>query len=205
MPILTQKLYNLTSTQKTSIYIETGTYRGDGIKKVLNEYDTIHSIELSEKWYNYNIGLYKSHPKVKLHLGDSKKVLPELLASITEPVTIFLDAHYSGHKDQYGEEETPLLFELNILKNRPYDDIIVIDDCRMLGRKGSSGCNNDYYPNMVYDWTDITDEKIREHVKPGYIILKNTDFGQNYNEFYSYDYMDGWDQYFLVKDKNPNN
>jgi hypothetical protein len=204
MPILKPKLYNLTSTQKTSIYIETGTYRGDGIKKVLNEYDTIHSIELSEKWYNYNVGLYESHPKVKIHLGDSKKVLPELLASITEPVTIFLDAHYSGYKEQYGEEETPLLFELSILKNRPYDDIIVIDDCRMLGRTGSSGCNNDYYPNMIYDWTDITDEKIQEQLKPGYIILKNTDFGMNYNEFYGYDYGDGWDQYFLVKDKNHN-
>ena len=35
MPILTQKLYNITSTQKTNIYIETGTYRGDGIKKVI--------------------------------------------------------------------------------------------------------------------------------------------------------------------------
>ena len=205
MPVLKPKLYNLTSTAKPSIYIETGTYRGDGIKKVLHEYTTIHSIELSQKWYDYNIKLYKSYPHVKLHHGDSKKVLVELLATITEPVTIFLDAHYSGHKDQYGEEETPLLFELEILKKRPYDDIIIIDDCRMLGTTGASGCNNDYYPNMVYDWRDITDEKIKQQIKPGYILLKNADFGKNYNEFYSFDYMDGWDQYFLVKDKNHTN
>ena len=72
----------------------------------------------------------------------------------------------------------------------------------MLGTTGSSGCGNDYYPNMIYDWSDITDEKIKQHIKQGYILLKNTDFGNNYDEFYSYDYMDGWDQYFLVKNKN---
>jgi hypothetical protein len=120
---------------------------------------------------------------------------------MNEPVTIFLDAHYSGYKDQYGEEETPLLFELDILKNRQYDDIIIIDDCRQLGNTGSCGCNNEYYPDMVYDWRDITEKNIIERIKPGYILLKNTDFGNNYAEFYSRDHDDGWDQYFLVKGK----
>ena len=201
MPILKEKLYNLTSTPKTNIYIETGCYRGDGIKKVINEYGCIHSIELSEKWYNYNLDLWKDTENVHLHLGDSKKILPHLLETIHEPVTIFLDAHYSGYKDQYGEEETPLLFELEILKNRQYDDIIIIDDCRQLGNTGSCGCNNEYYPDMVYNWVDITEEKLLERIKPGYILLKNTDFGRNYDEFYSYDYGDGWDQFFCVKSK----
>jgi len=78
---------------------------------------------------------------------------------------------------------------------------MIIDDCRQLGNTGSCGCGNDYYPNMVYDWVDITEQKITERIKPGYIILKNTDFGRNYDEFYGYDYGDGWDQVFLVKSK----
>jgi hypothetical protein len=200
MPILTQKLYDNTSTTKTNIYIETGAYRGDGIKKVVNEYSEIHSIELSDKWYNYNVDLWKNNKNVHLHLGDSKKILSKLLENMNEPVTIFLDAHYSGYTDQYGEEETPLLFELDILKNRQYDDIIIIDDCRQLGNTGACGCNNEYYPDMVYDWTDITEKKIIERMKPGYVLLKNTDFN-NYADFYSYDHGDGWDQYFLVKGK----
>jgi len=64
MPVLKEKLYNLTSTPKTKIYIETGTYRGDGIKKVIDEYDYIHSIELSQTWYDYNIKLWKNNKKV---------------------------------------------------------------------------------------------------------------------------------------------
>ena len=52
---------------------------------------------------------------------------------------------------------------------------------------------------MTYNWIDITEEKIKQCLKPGYIILKNTDFGNNYEEYYGYDYTDGWDQFFCVK------
>jgi hypothetical protein len=111
---------------------------------------------------------------VKLYLGDSKKVLQELLNTINEPVTIYLDAHYSGTPTACGEEETPLLYELEILKNRQYDDIIIIDDTRMIGKKGTCGSiGNTIYPLMNYDWTDITDNKIYELMKDGYIMLKN--------------------------------
>jgi len=61
----------------------------------------------------------------------------------------------------FGEEETPLLFELEILKNRIYDDII-IDDCRLLGKTGICGCAPDHpiYPTMTYDWTNITETRV---------------------------------------------
>ena len=54
MPNLTKKFYTLTNNSKTNHYIETGAYLGKGIKDVLTNYNHIHSIELSEKWYNYN-------------------------------------------------------------------------------------------------------------------------------------------------------
>lgn len=73
MPNLTDYLYTFTNNTKTNHYIETGTYLGDGIKTVINNYDFIHSIELSEKWYNYNIEQFKNNNNVKMYLGDSKK------------------------------------------------------------------------------------------------------------------------------------
>jgi hypothetical protein len=178
MPNIKEDIYTTTNTVKTNQYIETGTYLGDGIKKVLNNYSAIHSIELSEKWYEYNVEQFKEEPSVKMHLGDSKKILPELLNNIQEPVTIFLDAHYSGKLTSFGDEETPLLFELEILKNRPYDDIIIIDDCRLLGKSGTCGCEPDHpiYPEMHYDWRDITEYDIFKLVKPGYIFLRNDDY-----------------------------
>jgi len=194
MPNLTKTFYDLTKNIKTNHYIETGTYMGNGIKSVLQNYNNIHSIELSEKWYNYNVEQFKMNVNVSMYLGDSKKILPDLLNNINEPITIFLDAHYAGTPTALGDEETPLLFELEILKNRKYDDIIIIDDCRLLGNTGTCGCSPDHpiYPTMNYDWTDITESKIISLLKENYILLKND------NQKYS----DGsLDQYILVKQK----
>lgn len=94
MPNLTQSFYNYTNNNKTNIYIETGTYLGNGIKDVLNNYNFIYSIELSKKFYNYNVNQFKNNNNVRIYLGDSKKILPELLDNINEPITIYLDAHY---------------------------------------------------------------------------------------------------------------
>ena len=167
MPKLTSEFYNLSKIIKTKQYIETGTYLGDGIKHVLNDYKIIHSIELSEKWYHYNVKQFKNNNNVKMYLGDSKKILPELLKTIHEPVTIYLDAHYSGGTTAFGEEEVPLLFELEILKERKYDDIIIIDDCRLLGKTGicGAGDNHPVYPTMTYNWSNITENKIINLIK----------------------------------------
>lgn len=194
MPNLTPYFYDLTKNNKTQQYIETGAYLGGGIKSVLNNYENIHSIELAEKWFSYNIEQFKNNSNVKMYLGDSKKILPELLNTIKEPVTIFLDAHYSGATTALGDEETPLLYELELLKNRKYDDIIIIDDCRMLGKTGVCGCgpNHPIYPYMNYDWTDISENSIINLTKPDYILLKND----------NHEYTDGAeDQYILVKKK----
>ena len=174
MPKLTSEFYNLSKTITTKQYIETGTYLGDGIKHVLNDYKIIHSIELSEKWYQHNVKQFKNNNNVKMYLGDSKKILPELLKTINEPITIYLDAHYSGGTTAFGEEEVPLLFELEVLKERKYDDIIIIDDCRLLGKTGicGAGDNHPVYPTMTYNWSNITENKIINLIKEGYILLK---------------------------------
>lgn len=192
MPNLTKSFYDLTKNSKTNHYIETGTYLGDGIKSVLQNYTNIHSIELSQKLYDYNVEKFKTNANVTMYLGDSKKILPDLLNNINEPITIYLDAHYSGTPTTFGDEETPLLFELEILKNRQYDDIIIIDDCRLLGKIGTCGCspNHPIYPTMKYDWSDITETKIISLMKENYILLKND----------NQKYTDGPpDQYILVK------
>jgi hypothetical protein len=192
MPKLTSEFYNLSKTIQTKQYIETGTYLGDGIKRVLNDYENIHSIELSETWYQYNVKQFENNNNVKMYLGDSKKILPELLQTLNEPITIYLDAHYSGGTTAFGEEEVPLLFELEILKQREYDDIIIINDCRLLGKTGicGAGDNDLVYPTMTYNWSNITENNIINLIKEGYILLKN----DNHN------YTDGTqDQFILVK------
>lgn len=181
MAILTDTLYNLIATPKTQQYIETGTYHGDGIRRVLGHYQRIHSIELSEKYALEAAAKFVSCPEVTVYHGNSKEVLPVLLSTIQEPVTIFLDGHYSGGETAIGDEivdgfsSAPLLVEIEIIMARPYDDIVIIDDTRMFGRRDrlNAGSTKGKWPEYDFDWTMITDESIRSRLKPGYEIFKN--------------------------------
>jgi len=181
LPRLTEHFYHASQRQPTRYYIETGAYRGDGIGHVADQYEQVHSVELSKPWYDHCCERFKNNPNVHLHFGNSKTILPELLATMPEPVTIFLDAHYSagttafGDEERYGRSNTPLLTELEILQQRPYDDIIIIDDTRLLGGHGcvNGGAETEMWPAYLYDWTDVTEEAIWERLKPGYRILKH--------------------------------
>lgn len=181
MTVLTPKLYDSITTPRTRQYIETGTYVGDGIQRVLGLYERIHSIELAEKYALEAAIKFAQHPEVVVYHGNSKDVLPLLLDTILEPVTIFLDGHYSGGETAIGDEivdgysSAPLLAEIEIIMRRPYDDIIIIDDTRMFGRRGrlNAGAKSHKWPEYDYDWTNINDHSVRQLLKPGYEIFKN--------------------------------
>jgi len=182
MPLLTEKLYQSITTPETYHYIETGTYTGQGIKDVMAHYDFVHSIELSERYYLDAVERFIHYPHVRLYHGNSKVVLPRILNHIQQPVTIYLDGHFSGGDTAFGDENingvsnAPLLGELEALLTRAYDDIIIIDDCRMLGQRGilNPGAPPDStWPEYEYDWSDITEQAIRDRIKPGYEIFKN--------------------------------
>ena len=89
---------------------------------------------------------------------------------------------------------TPLEKELEFLQTRQYDDIIIIDDCHMIGKKGliNRGRPGGVWPGYEYDWTNITEDRVRELMKPGYVLIKNE------GGFHS----DGpWAQWILVPQK----
>ncbi len=185
MPLLTQQLYDSISTAETFHYIETGTYSGQGVREVIEHYDYVHSIELAEKYYLDNIERFVNFPHVRIYHGNSKIVLPRILTHINQPVTVYLDGHFSGGQTAFGDEHidgisnAPLLGELEILSHRPHDDIIIIDDCRMLGKKGTMnpGATADsVWPEYDFDWTNITEEAVRARIKSGYEIFKNNNF-----------------------------
>ena len=54
MSKLKPNFYRLTGLNKTKTYVETGTYYGINLEKVVNEYENIHSIEIEKKWIEYN-------------------------------------------------------------------------------------------------------------------------------------------------------
>lgn len=121
------------------IWIETGTYMGEGILHALNaNYKKIISIELSKKFANDASKNFEDKSNVKIFTGKSYEILPSVLEVIkNEHVVFWLDAHYSACGTAGEDYPQPLLKELEAIKtwkekntslNR--SPTILIDDMR---------------------------------------------------------------------------
>lgn len=125
-----------------TIFIETGTYLAHSTivaaelinpktgRAVLEE---VHTIELSAPHYQQAAHLLSKYPHVTVHHGDSGKILPGVLERLSGKKIIFwLDGHYSGVGTAHGEESTPILKEIEAIKNAGIcDAIILVDDIRL--------------------------------------------------------------------------
>jgi hypothetical protein len=113
-------------------FIETGSYMGDGISLAIEaKFKNIISIELSENFFNFCSEKFKSNKNVNLLLGDSEIVLKDTISNIDKPITFWLDGHYSACGTAFGLHESPLMQELDIIKEHHVKThTIIIDDLR---------------------------------------------------------------------------
>ena len=65
--------------------VETGTYRGDSALVLATQFDVVHTVELSEKWFAYSRDRLKTQTNIRCHQGDSASVMERLVAVIEEP------------------------------------------------------------------------------------------------------------------------
>ncbi|MFC1590079.1 hypothetical protein ACFL42_01150 [Candidatus Omnitrophota bacterium] len=139
------------------VFVETGTHRGITVERLIKRFREIHTIELSRKWHEYAVEKFRSQAHVSCYHGESDEILADLLPRINEPAMFFLDAHYSGGDTAFGKEEVPLLRELSIIRSRREKDIVIIDDARLIGKKGTGGQEgHPYFPVMTFDWRGIS-------------------------------------------------
>lgn len=112
-------------------FIETGTYHGDTTVKAADHWN-VETIELSKELADKAKKRFAKNKQVKVHRGDSIKVLPTILKSVNDKIIIFLDAHFSMHDTAKGSENTPIITELEKIKQSKITDaILIIDDIRM--------------------------------------------------------------------------
>ncbi len=147
------------------IMVETGTYKGDMVYKMLNFFKKIYTIELSEKLYKDACVRFKDFSHITLVRGDSGDKISEILESINEPSLFWLDGHYSGGETALGSLETPVIAELkSILNHTIKKHVILIDDARCFNGE------NDYpkieeLKDMVtqstYDMFEVKEDIIR--------------------------------------------
>lgn len=121
-------------------FVETGSCIGGSILAALEcGFEKIYSVEYFEQYYKECQNKFTNNEKVKLFIGHSADLLPEMMRDINEKSFIWLDAH--AHGSQLGLPETdnrwkfcPLLYELDAIKQHPIKNhTILIDDINHLG------------------------------------------------------------------------
>lgn len=130
MPIL----FDL-SKYKNDYFIETGTYNGEGVDKALqtNCFKYIYSIEIDTLRHIITKERYGTYDNVTLIKGDSGELLKLILKNINSPCTFWLDAHFCGDEAEFGKKWSPIIEELEAIKNHHIKNhTIIVDDYRCM-------------------------------------------------------------------------
>jgi hypothetical protein len=121
---------------KLRTLVETGTYYGEMVAAMKWRFDHIYSIEFVPELAERAQKKFADAPHIKIFCGDSRKVIPEVLAMLSEPALFWLDAGYYGWIGKQGDQER-LSSEIKSILSHPLPHIILLDDARGLtGRDG---------------------------------------------------------------------
>lgn len=119
-------------------FIETGTFYGDTVSALEDEFDSLHTIELSQELFERAKSRFQSCEKITFHQGDSAEVLGDILGSAEGTCLFWLDGHYSEGDTAKALLNTPILEELKAISRSSIRPVIYIDDARCFTGK------NDY-------------------------------------------------------------
>jgi hypothetical protein len=122
----------------TSILVETGTWFGNALFILRNDFNELHSIELAPELHAQARAALGHLHHIHLHLGDSAVLIPSVVPSLSAPALYWLDGHWCAGPSSHGEKETPISEELAFLLNRPAgQNVVLIDDARCFNGKTS--------------------------------------------------------------------
>lgn len=130
------KLQNINVARKISkatTVIEIGSYKGVTTRRFSYLFDEVKSVEIDEALHLQAKEHCNGRTNVEMILGDGSVVLKEL-APVVSNALLFLDGHFSGGDTGMGEEEEPVLKELDIISEYLHNfSAFVIDDFREFG------------------------------------------------------------------------
>ena len=123
----------LQSALSLNVFVETGTFQGDSLASLQDNFKLLHSIELSTQLYQAAAVRFADVDRIRLHQGDSAFVLRQLRENLIEAnVLYFLDAHWCVATNTAGElSQCPLLQELQAIGKLNDKSVILIDDARL--------------------------------------------------------------------------
>ena len=121
--------------------VETGTYYGEMVAAMRSHFDHIYSIEYVPELADRAAKKFSRDKHIRIFSGDSRVVMPEVLALLKMPALFWLDAGYYGWVGQQGDQQR-LSAELEMILSHRYPHIILLDDARGLtGQNGIPSAN----------------------------------------------------------------
>lgn len=123
----------LTNQLPLSVFIETGTFRGNTIALVKSYFPQIFSIESSEKYYQIAVSRFQNDASVTILKGDTSVMLGDLVKQTNNRPTLFwLDAHWCADEGTADKSsQSPLLDELAAIHQLHEKSVILIDDAHL--------------------------------------------------------------------------
>jgi len=148
----------------SDILVETGTYKGDGIRCAISAgYKKMYSCDINKDYINLAKKNYSDYNLVAENLA-SPKFLEKILKEIDTRAVFFLDAHFwpenpsdsnSGFKPDTMNSELkpcPLIEELTMIKNHHIKNhVILIDDHQCFGTWMFENLTLDTVDNFIMD------------------------------------------------------
>lgn len=148
--------------------VETGTFLGKMIDAQKENYNRIFSIEVDAKFHADAKEKFKAYPYITFLLGDSGKLMKEVMLQLNEPAVFWLDAHYNNRSSVQLDKECPIYEELDcIFDSKPLDHVLLIDDARLF-----VGAND--YPTIPDLTTYITKKRPDYKVEVADDIIRAT-------------------------------
>ena len=123
-----------------AVFVETGTYRGDTVAKLVDHVQRVVSIELDPTLAGLARRRFAGKSKVTILQGDSAEELPRVISELHELSLLWLDGHYSGGVTA-DSGESPIMRELAAALSADQPHVILVDDIRLFD--GSDG-----YPTL---------------------------------------------------------
>lgn len=149
------------------VFVETGSFTGGGIDEALKAgFKRVISIEIAPMYHDICKKRFRETKAVEMVLGDSATQLGPTIASISEPITFWLDGHFCGHGSGFGIKGAPILEELEQIKQHPLaaKHTILIDDRRMLKKTGQKG------RDTFFELTEAEVVAKLKEINPDYLI-----------------------------------
>jgi hypothetical protein len=132
-------------------FIETGSWFGAIPFALQTYFKILYTIEIDGWLYEKTRKRLRNVNNVFCFHGDSADVIPALLPTVHEPILYWLDAHYSRGVSGIGNEDTPILKELDAIFSHEFilDSVVIIDDADCYGSLDEYPVVNTILEHMV--------------------------------------------------------